>query len=328
MTELADSPLKDTGDWFLSKGLLAFFEKDFKSSASFFKVALNQNQKVALLNLSFLNWQSKNHSQSLFYLDELIKMNYERELVFFLQALNLLFQNDLRGLSSHIKKLSHGKIFWIKEYLPEFYFFKAYLALANGEVNELDKAVRAVLNQDPFFEKDYRYNSFIALNGFNWNWLYPYCKNIFEAQSKNSLFNALYGFCYLKMGGFSQSLKYLNQAKNREPKDPLYLALYAYLFMLEGKDLQAEQALSLIDYSQVTEPLPFIIKARYYERTQDWGRALQVYKDMLALFEGHLSALAGVAVSSHHLGDKFKAEVYREKALAEYPEFIRILSSR
>ena len=102
--------------------------------------------------------------------------------------------------------------------------------------------------------------------------------------------------------------------------------MYAYLLMLEGKDVELEQVLSLIDYNDLKQPLPYILKARFFERKQDWARALTVWKDLLSFSARHLSGLAGVAVANYQLGDHSTAEVYRNKGLSEYHYYVRLLS--
>ena len=324
------STLLKTGNWFLLSGLVSFFQKNFPKAEKNFNLALKQKKHIALVNLSLLKWRSEDYEKSLFYLDQLAKTGYERDIVFYLRALNLLSQNQISDLTSYISQelsLNQGSRF-IKEYKQELYFMLAYAHMKNQNLEALNKAVRSLLNEDPFFYTEYQYSSFIPVRTLNWNIFYPYCKGIFDFDPKNSLFNALYGFCYLKIGQLKEGAKYIKQAKNREADEPLFMSLYAYLLMLQGKNFQLEQAFSLIDYSRLKQEqtLPFILKARFFEEKQDWARSLAIWKSLLSLDVQQLSGIAGVAVASYKLGDDSTANLYRDRGLSEYPYYVRLLS--
>ena len=326
--ELSNSSLSDTGEWILLNGLIAFSQKDFQTAEKHFNSVLKQKESMALVNLSLLNWQLGKHEKSLSYLDRLARAGYERGIVFYLKALNLFFQNQISVLDSYInQELSFNQSSsLVKEYKQEFYFMMAYFYMIKQQPKKMEDTIRKLLNEDPFFWEEYQYNSFIAVKSLNWSQLYPYCKNLFDFDPKNNLLNALYGFCHLKIRNFKQGTKYIQRAKNSAAQEPLFLSLYAYLLMLEGKDVELEQVLSLIDYNDLKQPLPYILKARFFEREQNWVRALTVWKDLLSFSARHLSGLAGVAVANYQLGDHSTAEVYRNKGLNEYHYYVRLLS--
>ena len=325
-----NSSLLKSGNWFLLSGLVSFFQKNFPKAEKNFNLALEQKNHIALVNLSLLKWHSGDYKKSLFYLDQLVKAGYERDIIFYLRALNLLSQNQISELTSYIsQELSlNQESRLIEEYKQEFYFMLAYAHMKTQNLEELKKAVQNLLNEDPFFYTEYQYSSFIPVRTLNWNSFYPYCKSIFDSDPKNSLLNALYGFCYLKAGHIKEGAKYIKQAKNRKADEPLFMSLYAYLLMLQEKDFQMEQALSLIDYDSLKQEqtLPFILKARFFEKKQDWARALAAWKGLLSLDVQQLSGIAGVAVASYNLGDDSTADIYRNRGLGEYPYYVRLLS--
>lgn len=327
--ELSPEALQNSGDWFLLKGLLSFYQKDFRTAEQNFQSAQKQKPQAALLNLSLLKWKTGDYKSSEKYLEQLMKIGYERDVVFYLKALNLLSQNQIGALSSYLnEEVSLNKPASLtEEYKQEFYFMQAYSYLKEQKLEEMKEAIRNLLNEDPFFSQEYQYSPFIALNTLNWQIFQPYCKSIFDADPQNNLLNALYGFCFLKIGRFQQGAKYIEQAKNGAPSDLLFHALSAYLFMLERKDVQLEQALSMIDFEKLKEGqnLPFILKARFLEGQKDWGRALAVWKSLLAISAGHLSGVAGVAVASFQLGDYSTGRVYRDRGLNKYRYHVSLL---
>ena len=333
LDELSDSHLLQSGNGFLLNGLISFFREDISKAEKYFNQALKQREEVALVNLSILKWKKGDYQRSLFYLDRLMKMGYERNITFYLKALNMLSQNQISSLADYIngELLLSQEQSLAKEYRQELYLMLAYSYMQEQKSEELAKTVNSLLNEDPFFYTEYKYSSFMAVGSLNWNYFYTYCKSIFESNSKSNLFNALYGFCYLKAGKLKQGSSYVEQAKNGAPDNPLFLSLYAYLLMLKGEDFQSEQALDLIDYDRLKQEqqkqvLPFILKARFFERRQDWARALTAWKDFLSFKIGHLSGVSGVAVTSYKLNDYSTFDVYKNRALNTYPYHVNLLS--
>lgn len=328
--ELSNSPLLKGENWFLLNGLISFFQKDFSTAEKNFNQALKQKEELSLVNLSILKWKMGNYQQSLFYLDRLTKIGYERGFTFYLKALNLLSQNQIDALESYInQELFLGQEqSLVKEYQQELYLMLAYSYMKKQESEELKKVVRRLLNEDPFFYRGYQYSSFTAIESLDWAYFQSYCKSIFESDPKSSLLNALHGFCYLKAGNLREGSRYIEQAKSREPDEPLFLSLYAYLLMLKGEDIQLEQVFDLIDYSRLNQEqhLPFILKAHFFEGKQDWARALAAWKDLLSLSAEHLSGIAGVSITSYKLGDRSTADIYKNKAIRKYPYYVPLLS--
>ena len=240
--ELSESSQPKSGNWFLLNGLLSFFQEDFSKAEQYFLSAKKDVTKnLALLNLSLLKRRTKEYDKSLFYLDQLVKNGYERDIVFYLKALNLLSQDKVGELVSYISQELLSKQSSLIEYRQKLFLILAYSYMKEQKLEELEKTVRTLLNEDPFFGEEYHYSSFIAIQSLNWATLYPYCRSVFDSDPKNSLLNALYGFCLLKRGHLKQGSKYIEQAKNRELENPLFLSLYAYFLMLQDKDLQLEQ---------------------------------------------------------------------------------------
>ena len=320
-----------TENWLLLNGLLSFLRNDFTQAENYFTQAANKNRIEALLNLSILKWKMRDYTRSLSYLNEVTKKGYERGLVFYLKALNLFFQNKTEELISYIDKelLITKEISITREFHQELYFMLAYSYLKQGKTDQFEKTLAAFFNEDPFLFREYKYSPFIAVKELNWAYFYPYCKSLFDTDPKKDVLNALYGFCHLKAGKIKRGSRFIKEAKNREPHNPLFLSLYAYFLILKGESsLQAEQVLSLIDYniSRQKQLLPYIIQAYFFEQKKDWGRALTAWKSLLSLSPKNLSGLAGMAVSSYKLGDHLKGDLYKKRGLDEYPYFVRLLS--
>ncbi len=321
--EISETVLTDRSEGFLLRGLLAFFQSDFSLAEKHFQIAWDKmKDPLALLNLSVLELKRENSSRSLSYLELLMSTGYERSIVFYLKALNLLQQNQTQALISYINDslLLGQSVKILSEYTQELYLILAYSYMREQRQEDMGRAIHSLLNEDPFFEREYKYSSFTAIKSLAWQELYPYCQSLFNWDPQNSQLNALNGFCYLKTGHFERGAKYIEQAKNRRPT-ALFLSLYAYLLILQEKSLQAEQVFSLIDYDSLdqTQSLPLILKAHLFEQKEDWLRALATWRELLALFPDHLSGLAGVAICSYKLKDKSTADIFSKRALNQYP---------
>ena len=330
LDEFVNLSLTKTKPWFVLNGLLAFSQNNFFQADQFFN-QVTEKDVDTLLNLSLLKWRQKNFKSSLSYLNEAKKRGYERGLVFYLKALNLFSQNQFVELIAYIDEelMLNSASPLTQEFHQELYFMLVYSHFHQGNRDQFEKSLQNLFNQDPFFYKDYKYSSFIAIRELKWSYFYPYCKRLFDSDSNSSLLNALYSFCYLKTSRLKESSQFINKAKSKEPNNPLFLSLYAYLLMLKGEeDLKVEQTLSLIsmDTNQQKQLLPYIIQARFLEQKSDWGRALKAWTSLLSLSPKHLSGLAGVALSSYKLGDYSKADIYKQRTLDKYPYFIRLLS--
>ena len=280
--------------------------------------------------MALLKWYVKDYNQSLFYLDEVLKTGYERGLVFYLKALNFFSKNQNKELINYLKNdlMLNQSSPLIQEFHQEMNFMLAQAHMNQGDFAEAEKAVTKVLNADPFFYKEYKYSPFIAIEKLNWSFFYPYCENSLNLNENNIIFEALYGFCLLKKGNISTGFNFIEQIKNKDPEDALFLSLFAYALMLRGENLYLEKILSIINYNNKNPDLilPHIINSYFLESKKDWGKALQSWKKLLELNPQNLSALAGVAIANYELNDNIPGDIYLKKALKIYPHHIRLLS--
>ena len=130
------------------------------------------------------------------------------------------------------------------------------------------------------------------------------------------------------MNNLKEGSKYIEQVKNKEFENPLFLSLYFYLLMLQGEEFQLEQALDLINLEDLKpkQALAFILKARFFEQKQDWVRALAVWEQLLLFDNQNLSGVAGVAIANYKLGNATAGNIYRKRGLKIYPNHIQLLS--
>ena len=332
--ELLNSSSFKKGKGLLIDSLLAYYQKDYAhfttQTESLIKTKPSKEiQDIAFLNLALLHWKNKNYDKSMDYLNnQLLAKGFDRDIVFYLKALNLLFQNKFGELETYLTvNLSLGGKPIIKEFKQEFYFLLTYIYMRKQDNQNLNSYVTKLLNEDPFLYQEYSYSSFIAKNTlFNWSYLYNFCREIFNYDSSNNLFKALYGFCHLKANDFKSADDYIKQAKNTEPKNSLFLALDSYLIMKESNDsFQLEQIFSLINYKETILPLPFVLKARFLENQEEWETALLTWKQLLSLDPYHLSGMAETAFINYLLGNKTTGDIYATQALEEYPYYTKLL---
>ena len=335
--ELLNSPAFKQERGILLDSLLAYYQKDkahfTKQLESFVKNSQNKElTDTAFLNLALFYWENQNYQKSISYLDKLLVRGFDREIVFYLKALNLLFQEKTDELEDYIKNLFHQN--FITEFKQELYFLSAYIYMKKQQEQQLkqdnkglDSQIIKLLNEDPLLYQEYSYNSFTIKNTlFNWSYFDRRCQEIFNYDSSNNLFKALYGFCHLKANNPKYASDYIKQAKNAEPKNPLFLALDSYLTMIENKNsFQTEQTLSSIEYEKINSSLPFIIKARFLEKQEEWENALLTWKQLLSVKPYHLSGTAETAFINYLLGNNAIGDQYAKKTFEKYRYYTKLL---
>ena len=289
---------------------------------------------TVLFNLALYHWEKSNHKKSIELLDKLISKGFNRNIVSYLKALNLFSQRKLNELEAYITADTGGLAFLeskstIKEFKQEFYFLLAYIYMKKENKKKLSSLINKLLNEDPFLYQEYKYSSFMAKKIlFNWLYFSIPCKAVYDFNSNNNLFKALYSFCFLKAKEFKNSLNYINQIKNTKDKNhPLFVSLDAYFAMTKNKKntAQLEEQFALINFQETKLPLPFILKARFFENQKNWGTALLTWKQLLSFSPDHLSGNAGAAFNSYQLNNPAKADIYAKKALKEYSYYIKLL---
>ncbi|MDE0092029.1 MAG: hypothetical protein OXN83_01940 [Oligoflexia bacterium] len=327
--EILNSPSFKKTNGILLNSLLSYYQEDdtqFKNQLKHL-IKTNPDEKstdIALFNLALYNWENNNYKKSIGYLDnQLLTRGFERDIVFYLKALNLLFQKKLDELESYLMDKT-----FMKEFKQELYLLSAYIHMKKQNKQELDSYITKLLNEDPFLYKEYSYSPFIIKNNlFSWRYLHGYCREIFNFAPNENLFKALYGFCYSKANDYKFASYYINQVKSKESKNPLFLSLYSYLIMAENGDtVKLDQIFSLINYHTTILPLPFILKARFLENQEEWETALNTWKQLLLINPYHLSGMAGVAFTSYQLGDESTGAIYTNRTLENYPHYMKLLS--
>ncbi|MBC6415781.1 MAG: hypothetical protein GDA46_05255 [Bdellovibrionales bacterium] len=321
--------------FFLLKAFISFYYKKYFEAEKQFQTLVSKSKDKnivheALVNLVILNWETGNYKESIKQIGELFKRNFERDVLWYLKALNLLSQKDFVGLENYlVNELSLMNDAFIREFKQEFYFLLAYTYMIQNKIQDMESVIKKILNQDPFFIKEYSYSLFIAKDKLNWKIFYPYCKDFLKLQTENRyLINSLYGICLIKTDRFKEAKSHIETIKTQEPQNNFYNSLYTYFLMSQQTNPQKiEISFSVINYDILTKEtvLPFILKARFLEQEGYWEPALSIWKKLLQIDRNHLSALAGVSFNSYKLGDMSLANFYREKTLNKYPYHLKVL---
>ena len=308
----------------LVQGLLALHEKRFPLAEKLFAEAEIHHSKIALLNLSLVKFFEKDHKASLAYVEKLIQSGWPRGIVFYLKALN---QTALSPKSADIEKSLAGYLEKTPEYHQEIYLLQAYLSALKGDKKKTEELVGEVLNRDPYFYRDYHYDSFAAVNLLGWSALSGYCDQVFKTVPQSALFNALKGFCLLKAGADPEGVSFIERAKAQAPEDPVILSVYGFYLIQSGLFRPAEEVLELsaLRHNKRNLPLPHVMRGYLYESRGEWASAFQSWKRALSLDSYHITALAGIAVAAFHLRKSKDTAYYRERGLALYPHNRRLL---
>lgn len=327
-TDQADLLLREVenslpkGSHFLIQGLIKMIEKSYPLAEELFTQALSHGEEQALVNLSILKWTTGRPTESLEDIQKLISQGYTRALISYLNTLNLM---DAEDSSKNLKEYILQQIKRSPEYRQEFKLLLAYLHIQDGDVSVVEDWIHQALDWDPYFIQEYYYDSLINISIVNdWSVLFDYCQSIFEMNPENIYFNALYGFCYLKVGNHQQGFQYIKKARNLDPENPLILSMYAYGLMLEGNLDEADVLLGSILESPYQ--IPFILRARLFENQKQWNLSLRYWKQVLEKDLYSISAMGGIAFGNYQIGNLETTDVYKERALSRYPYYIKLLS--
>ena len=353
--ELLNSPYFKQGKGILLDSLLAYYNEDnsrfTKQLESLIKKGRNEfikktgNSKeikqdingvidTARWNLALFYWKKAKYDQSIDYLNQLITTDIGRDIISYLKALNLLFQkkwDDLEFyLTSDVGGLDLKGKGNITEFKQELYLLEAYIYMKKQNRQSLDSQVIKLLNEDPFLYQEYSYNPFVIKDTlFNWSYLYSYCREIVSQDPNSSLFKALYAFCAVKADKLKAADKSITQAVSAEPKNPLFLALDSYLkIKIDENNKKIETLFSDIKYKETILPLPFILRARFLEKQDEWKEALSIWRQLLTIEPNSLSGIAETAFINYQLENNIIGDSYREKALKKYPYYIKLLPYR
>ena len=339
--EITDPALLQKEAWTLFEGLSYFYSRRYsEAERSFQNVILKNNKETinqALLNLALLKLETRQYNEFISETKQLLKRSFQRGVMWYLEALSFLKEGnltkleyyllnrfDLEGEFSNLRDKS-----FIIEYKQELLFLLAYTYMKKEKPNEKNTIIKRLLNQDPYFIEEYAYSPFIAKNKLNWTLLYPYCNEMFNVDPEESLTQALYSLCLIKTNQRQKARIYIERAKSQEPENSLFIALYAYLLMVEKEKTQKiEQVFSLINYESKStreNNLPFIIRARFFEQAEYWESALLVWKDLIGRDLNHISALTGISFNSYQIGDNSTSRLYRKKVLGYYPYHLKLL---
>ena len=322
LQSIPDPERSDTR-FLLVQGLLLMHENRFSDAEKLFKKAQGFHSESSLLNLGLVKFFEKDYTASLNYVNELILSGYQRGIGFYLKALN---QIQLSSDPSNLKETITSYLDKTPEYHQEFYLLMAYLSALQGNKEETRSFIEKTLKEDPYFVEEYHYDPFFAVNLLDWSFLVNYCAQIFTVDSGNSFFNAINGFCLLKTNARDKGASLMERAKTQTPEQPVILSLYAFHLMQGGLFTEAEKVLRIaIQHNKLNTLIPHIMKARLYEKREEWASALQSWKKALSLNSYHITSLAGMAVSSFHLNRISDMEYYRDKGLDLYPYHKQLL---
>ena len=311
------------------KGLAYLSEKNFQVAKSFLLKSKELEEKSnkaptrSLINLALVNYMQGNIPSAQTFIDQLIKSGYERGIRYYLEALSYLAVK-----SADTKKVLEDINTFIEvspEYRQEFYVLLAWLN-RKDEVKREDY-IKKVLNEDPYFIEEYNYDLFTGHYLLDWSYLVPYCKDLFEEDPENPLFNSFYGFCHIKSNRTRQAQIYLETAKKQASDNILVTSIYVYSLIEKGALEQAESLLEVIQsHGTHKHTIPYTLKARIHTLRKEWRLVATTLTDLLVIDSVHPSGNGGLAQASFHLGNRKDYLTYKERTLRLYPHYKTLLT--
>ena len=314
--------VRDNVDFLLVEGLINLYSNNFQTARQFFSKAKQGRFATAKMNLAILDFLEGNHSRSLEHVQDLIRRGFERGIVFYLKVLN-----EMKLGISDVKKDIQFFLNKTPEFHQEYHFLLGYLNyFISKDTQGTRSSIEKVLSSDPYFAREYHYDSFLARNLVDWQVLMEYCSALFTQATKDIMFKTLEAFCLLQTGQRAQAYPLIKAIQNRIPKQALVLSLEARYLMQTS---QLEKASSVLSSALENNPkkhvLPYILQARVYEFREEWKQALNLWQEALTLDPRNISALSGVAFSASKLSLYKLAETHKKQSLKIYPHHSKAL---
>lgn len=288
--EISDKSVLEGNQGIMLDGLISFYDEEHSKAEKIFQDIISKSgnddlAKAALVNLALLKWTVGQTQESSKSIDALLQKGFDRDVVWYLKALNFLTLNKLEELKTYLEEelalISDSP--FVVEFKQELYLLLSYIYMKNNEIQKLKITVNKLLNEDPFLNENYKYDPLIYIQKLSWDHLRPYCKDISNYQKGDNLLQALYAFCLIKTSKLRQAEGVVKAVEKKEPQNPLFLSLYAYLLMSQAEAQEkVEQVFALINYGNLTkdQALPFILQAHFLEKKDLYTVALSVFSTL------------------------------------------------
>ena len=308
-------------DIYLIKGLIAFSENSYSQSEKFFLKVTNDDKDISFLNLILLKWVQKDYEEVLKGTEGMLLKGFERGIIFYLKNFSLI---KMGAGKNQIKNFINNNLENSPEYYQELTLLLAYLYIEENNLDKIEQLVTNILDWDPYFYKEYNYDSLILVDALDWSFLFSYCEKLFEFNKDSHLLTALYGLCNLKVGSNAKGFQYIEKSRNQTPENDLTLSLFAYSLMQKGSSSKAEVLLNQVKNSSYK--LPYILMARFFEQEEEWDFALTYWEKLLKIDPYHLSALGGMAFNNYKIKNYENMRMYKDRGLSAYSDYVRLLS--
>ena len=273
----------------------------------------NQSEKIQAAALANLALLSVRNGKCDFFKEN--KKNIQLQHTNLIQfAFSMCLLKD-KNLSTHQQLIVKDTLQQITN-TPKDYYQEALLGLVYMNYKKEDPTIsvmiKNLLDSNPYLTENHLYSIFVDRTIYSWPQLLPLCEKIYSTQKNNKLFISFYSYCLVRSKKYELAQQYIKQANSIDPKDVLVKSIHAYITNIIN--LKDHSALILGDAIQSNKDkkymLPYILQARFCEKTADWECAIKYWSLILNDTPNSLPGLGGLAYAKYNQGHYTEAQEY------------------
>jgi len=283
-------------------GIADIVDGDYVSAKRIFSNILNQDplDTSSMLNLSIAEYMDGNYSEAIGQIKVMSNMRpIPEEAYIFLplvaikkwKSIGEKGQQDVIESFAFFKKAPKSLLKRQEALLLMLYFDK----FINNSESTSELLVQ-FLDQDPLGAEKYKKDLYLYSDATSWSSLQFLCKDLVESNASQSRLTTLEAVCLLNDGSLVGAKSKIELAITKAPDDVLAQSIFAYILGELGHNEQHEVALnaSLENNLDGKYGLPFLLKANFCERQENWQCASRNWDQLIQVKRDSLPAIAGM----------------------------------
>jgi tetratricopeptide (TPR) repeat protein len=301
----------------LALGISYLKEGSYNRAEEIFRGILfsNEGQKEARINLGLSKILRSDFQGSLKEFNLFAKQGGIDGIAVLARALIYLGMNESTGESARLRSAVEDIDRYVtssSEFRLEALLVKAVILQKLNDKEAAMKAVKILLDEDPFLTQDHIHNLLIDRQIVRWERLENFCDYLSSKWGDNPLGKALVAFCAIQKGDLSSALGKVEHFRKQFQKSNQLIAQQALILYRLKRVQDSQTAASLAESESV---LCQRVLALNCEELQNWDCADQKWRRILLGNGQDLGALRGLAEFHWRRNQRDKALEFVRKGL-------------
>lgn len=283
----------------------------------------------ALLNLAIIQQKKGNYGEAMRDFEAIYRKNPTSVLALFGRALSTVeyakthsdaasLQGLIRDIKAHVQKTGYLR--------QELMLFTVYAYSLLDDVDGINQAIVAFLNQMPGQARNYVHPLQVEWRFTQWDYLEKYCAEVYQKQTPHPELKALRATCLMEVNRDPEALKLLQEALAEAPKDPYVLATQASYLAKTGRLPEATAILKMPELQTLS--VKNLLLGDICINTQDVACAQSAYTQVFNQDNKNATALYGLAWVAMRNNNRSGAYDYVRAGLLYEPNFLPLLELR